>query len=109
MIDSRREPCSRIAQIRSLPSETQDTDLFELGSRFGRVLSVRAVPRDEQRSIDTTSTSNLCMSRDCGGTGFILFRSGDEAERAVVGLTKLGFDVSFAKVSTTVLYSIIRI
>jgi RNA recognition motif-containing protein len=106
-------------QIRLLPPEAQEADLAELGARFGRVVSVRvlrvtssSVEQDSRRFEQSRSQCQAHQNFDpsmptmenrrigtCRGVGFILFKKPDEAQRAVIGLNKLGFEASYARVS----------
>ncbi|ORY88263.1 hypothetical protein BCR35DRAFT_351087 [Leucosporidium creatinivorum] len=85
--------------VRLLPPEATDSDLHALGSRFGQVLSVRALMATSKT---TNPFSGLPVeTQTCKGVGFILFKSPDEAERAVVSLNAEGFEASFAKESVS--------
>ncbi|KAM0786836.1 hypothetical protein ACM66B_002264 [Microbotryomycetes sp. NB124-2] len=77
-------------QIRGLPPHVNDATLFELGSQFGQVLSVRSV-------IDKYHGSPLAsMSAPCDGTGFIMFERVPDAHRAIDGFKALGLEASLA-------------
>lgn len=83
-------------QVRLLPPEANDSDLHALGSRFGQVLSVRALMATSM--VADPFTGNPIEIQTCKGVGFILFKSPDEAESAVTCLNAEGFEASFAKV-----------
>jgi RNA recognition motif-containing protein len=87
---------SHFLQVRLLPPEARASDLHALGSRFGQVLSVRALMATSV--IADPFSGQLIETQTCRGVGFILFKSPDEAERAVGSLNADGFEASFAKV-----------
>lgn len=71
----------------------------DLGARFGQVLSVRALL---STSIQADNFGIPREETTCKGVGFILYKSPEEAEKAVIGLNAEGFEVSYAKVGLLV-------
>lgn len=71
--------------IRSLPPSTTDESLFNMCSKYGVIISSKAII-DQKRG-------------ECKGYGFVLYSSAEEAESAIESLNATGFHVSFAKLS----------
>ncbi|KAL8279358.1 hypothetical protein RQP46_008170 [Phenoliferia psychrophenolica] len=113
---SRRNPLAnpdrtQNVYVRLLPPLASDATLFELGSRFAPVVSVRALlnplppqfqapkiydsmGREYPRPISLAFGTQVPL---CRGVGFVLYHSIEDAEKAILGLNELGFDASFAK------------
>ncbi|KAL8279116.1 hypothetical protein RQP46_008574 [Phenoliferia psychrophenolica] len=113
---SRRNPLvnpdrTQNVYVRLLPPLASDATLFELGSRFAPVVSVRALlnplplPFQAPKIYDSMGReyprpSPLAYGAQvplCRGVGFVLYHSIEDAEKAILGLNELGFDASFAK------------
>lgn len=69
--------------IRGLNADTSDNDLFTLCSRFGKIVSTKAI-------LDKNTNK-------CKGYGFVDFESPEAAEMAVICLQKQGILVHMAK------------
>lgn len=71
--------------IRGLPANTSDENLFEMCSKFGHILSTKAI---------ADKATGLCK-----GYGFVEFENAEMAEVAVKELTKSGIQAQMARVS----------
>ncbi|KAJ1920750.1 hypothetical protein H4219_001149 [Mycoemilia scoparia] len=69
--------------IRGLPSDFTDDLLREMASRYGKIVSSKAI-------IDESSGK-------CKGYGFVMYRSALEVQSAISGFTDEGFQASMAK------------
>ncbi|CAG8678985.1 23869_t:CDS:2 [Dentiscutata erythropus] len=70
--------------IRGLPPNTTDESLHNMCSIYGSITSSKAIIDQKQG--------------DCKGYGFVMYESEDQAKHAIEQLTRLGLQVSFAKV-----------
>ncbi|KAJ3395155.1 hypothetical protein HDU84_002729 [Entophlyctis sp. JEL0112] len=69
--------------IKGLKNSCTDEDLHEMCKSFGNIHSSKAI-------LDLTT-------HECKGFGFVMYETIDEAQHALEELTKLGYNVSFAK------------
>ncbi|GBC00261.1 hypothetical protein RclHR1_00380029 [Rhizophagus clarus] len=70
--------------IRGLPPTTTDESLHSMCSIYGTITSSKAIIDQKQG--------------DCKGYGFVMYDTEDQAKHAIEQLTRLGLQVSFAKV-----------
>lgn len=70
--------------IRGLPPNTTDESLHQMCSIYGTITSSKAIIDQKQG--------------DCKGYGFVMYETEDQAKHAIDQLTRVGLQVSFAKV-----------